>query len=411
MNQQRTDIDQNRTDIDSNDVDIAALDSRLTTAEGDIDNLEADYVSKTLPQTVAGTKTFSDPTVISDTTSSTNKDTGALVVEGGLGVEENVNIGGDATVTGNLTVNGTTTTVNSSVLDVTDANITINKGGNQSGADNQSGITVEMSDATNGSILYDKDVDLRWRMGDQGSEIEVSGVIYDTEANILALGSPSTSVFYKATDTGKTFFYDSVGAEFKEVGAGEGGGTGVGSPDTLFVDNAENASLADPEWTGTSGGWSISQTDPINGTSVFLGVHDGVTEENLVKTFTIPPKFRGKNISMYIDANSGASTGNVTLTVDDLTNATTLISGEQLDFSTDVNSSRKSLITFDVPDNCTSIAYEISLLVEGGSPETRVDDITFQLTKRETTEISQVKQETNVFSAIIQKELRQVGLE
>lgn len=45
---------------------------------------------------------------IANTTQSTNKDNGALVVEGGVGVEKNVNIGGDTKVTGTLGADGAT---------------------------------------------------------------------------------------------------------------------------------------------------------------------------------------------------------------------------------------------------------------------------------------------------------------
>ncbi|NBU69992.1 MAG: hypothetical protein EBS53_00860 [Bacteroidetes bacterium] len=43
---------------------------------------------------------------ITATTESTNKDTGALVVEGGVGIEKNANIGGNLGVTGNITSTG-----------------------------------------------------------------------------------------------------------------------------------------------------------------------------------------------------------------------------------------------------------------------------------------------------------------
>ena len=46
--------------------------------------------------------------VLSDTTQSTDKDTGALIVEGGVGIEKDVNIGGALDTTGPLNVNDTT---------------------------------------------------------------------------------------------------------------------------------------------------------------------------------------------------------------------------------------------------------------------------------------------------------------
>jgi len=77
-------------------------------------------------------------------------------------------------VTGDLTVNGTTTSVNSTTMEVTDANITINNGGTQSSANlADAGITVEMSDATDVQIGYDSTLASRFKIGDVGAEAEI----------------------------------------------------------------------------------------------------------------------------------------------------------------------------------------------------------------------------------------------
>ena len=62
---------------------------------------------------------------LKNTTQSTNKDNGALVIEGGVGVEKNINIGGNSSVTGNSVVGG-----NSTVTGITGLNgqVTINAG-------------------------------------------------------------------------------------------------------------------------------------------------------------------------------------------------------------------------------------------------------------------------------------------
>jgi hypothetical protein len=49
---------------------------------------------------------FSGIVTFSNTTQSTNKDTGAVVVEGGVGIEKNLSVGGATTITGNLFVGG-----------------------------------------------------------------------------------------------------------------------------------------------------------------------------------------------------------------------------------------------------------------------------------------------------------------
>jgi hypothetical protein len=57
---------------------------------------------------------FSGITTFSDTTDSTDKDTGAIIVEGGIGIEKSVNIGGNLGVTG-VTTLGQLVTVNNGI--------------------------------------------------------------------------------------------------------------------------------------------------------------------------------------------------------------------------------------------------------------------------------------------------------
>ena len=101
-------------------------------------------------QSNTGTTTFNplfqyDNTklLISNTTTSLNSSTGALVVLGGAGFVTDVNIGRNLTVSGNFTVNGTTTWVNSTNLDVTDKNITIAKGATTATMADGAGLTIE----------------------------------------------------------------------------------------------------------------------------------------------------------------------------------------------------------------------------------------------------------------------------
>lgn len=113
----------------------------------------------------------------------------------------------NVTITGNLTVNGTTTSVNSTTLDVTDANITVNNNGNQSTADlNDAGITVEMSDATDAVIGYDSTLASKFHIGEVGSVAEIADVSSSqtiTNKNLASttnvLTSASADSFTRAT--------------------------------------------------------------------------------------------------------------------------------------------------------------------------------------------------------------------
>lgn len=110
------------------------------------------------------------------------------------------------TIYGDLQVDGTTTTVNSTTLDVADANITVNDGGNQASANGIAGLTVEMSDATDAKILYDSSLASKFKVGEQGSESEIitaagsqtiSGAKTFTSAvSVVYAGSP----YYEVSD-------------------------------------------------------------------------------------------------------------------------------------------------------------------------------------------------------------------
>lgn len=79
-------------------------------------------------------------------------------------------------VQGNLQVDGTTTTVNTDTLEVEDANITVNNGGNQASAEGIAGLTVEMSDATDVRMIYDSTTASRLKIGDAASEVEIATI-------------------------------------------------------------------------------------------------------------------------------------------------------------------------------------------------------------------------------------------
>lgn len=112
--------------------------------------------------------------------------TGKIIQNSSVIIDDSDNITGvnNLTVGGNLTVDGTTTTVNSATLDVADANITVNVGGNQAAADlNKAGLTVEMSDATDYVVGYDSGLTSGLKIGPTGSEVEV---VTTTQAQTLS---------------------------------------------------------------------------------------------------------------------------------------------------------------------------------------------------------------------------------
>jgi microcystin-dependent protein len=66
------------------------------------------------------TSTFTKPIIIKDTTNSTNKNSGALIIKGGVGISSDVNIGGTLNISGASTLNGEVT-VNTGIVPDVDA--------------------------------------------------------------------------------------------------------------------------------------------------------------------------------------------------------------------------------------------------------------------------------------------------
>lgn len=81
---------------------------------------------------------------------------------------------GKVVINSDLDVLGTITNISASTLTVTNATITANDGGNQATADSlDSGLIVEMSDATDATIHYDSSVTSKWKAGEVGSTSEI----------------------------------------------------------------------------------------------------------------------------------------------------------------------------------------------------------------------------------------------
>lgn len=114
-----------------------------------------------------------------------------------IDVDDSNNVTGinNLTIDGDLTVNGTTTTVNTTNLDVTDANITVNNGGTQASADAQdAGLTVEMSDATDAQIAYDSSLESKFKVGEIGTESEVVSTTHTQELQNKTINANNNSI-------------------------------------------------------------------------------------------------------------------------------------------------------------------------------------------------------------------------
>ena len=88
---------------------------------------------------------------VSNTTTSTSKTTGALVVDGGVGINENLNVGGNVSIEGNLDVDGTLTTIDTTNLQVKDAFVQLASG---SASQTNAGIIANTTADGKGTAFY-----------------------------------------------------------------------------------------------------------------------------------------------------------------------------------------------------------------------------------------------------------------
>lgn len=284
-------------------------------------------------QTFSGDKTFSSAVNISDTTQSTDKDTGALIVEGGVGIEKNLYVGGNADITGNLNVQGTTTTVDDLV--VTDETITVNNGGNQAAADtNDAGLIVSMSDATNATVHYDSTATSKWKMGEVGSTVEIADI---SSSQTLSNKTFSSAVNISDTtqstdkDTGSLITEGGVGIEKNLYVGGNADITGtLNAQGTTTVDDLL---VADETITVNNGGDQAAAD--TNDAGLIVSMSDA-TNATIHYDSTATSKWKAGEVGSTVeiaDISSSQTFTNKTLT-------SPSINGSNLNFGTASNSNR-----------------------------------------------------------------------
>ena len=349
------------------------------------------YVDKSSSESVGGVKTFTSNVIVSDATSSTTKDTGSIVTEGGIGVEENLNVGGNAVITRDLTVSGTTTTVNSTTLDVTDANITVNNGGNQASADDVAGITVEMSDATDAKIIYDKDTTSRFKIGDAASEVEIATISgqqvitnkdidggtasntnrltvpKDDKANLDGLTRKEGTLVY-AQDQNKLYADD--GSQLQPIGSG------VGSVSIYGLLDGEDGDVS--SWTddGTAT-VAVNSTTPLADDKDYKVTVTGTTQWVRTPAQSLDPRSQYANQTHSIKAQFKITgTSGAEWLVRALDNSNAAISEDLVLQYTDGNPSSFELM-FNVASSVTSVKLEIECNSFTAGDLFYIDDIVF----------------------------------
>lgn len=247
-----------------------------------------------------------------------------------------------------------------------------------------------------------------------------------------------------ATDT-KEFFYVKDGL-LTEAG---GGGSGVGGTDIMIADTADKSALTDYTQTGLE---IIDTPVVLHGTKSFRLQHT-TSIKSFKKVIAVDRKFRGKNITAWLDVVSSAASGNVNILFYDETNSQNLatsqiistssqaltattanasnqltgmsasafntlkvgmvITGSAIPVGTTITALNVSTLTatmsanatgvssgirisdlvikrsfsFNIPNNCQSMSWTISTVVENYA-ETYIDDIVLQLSESAKTSYS-----------------------
>lgn len=181
--------------------------------------------------------------------------TDGTVQNSGVLVDDSNNV----TIPGDLTVNGTTTTINTTNLDVTDANITVNNNGNDASAEG-AGLTVERT-GTDGSIVYEDALATKFKLGALGSEVEIVDI------------STAQTLTNKTIDADNNTITDIANANIAAAAA-------------IQVTKLESLTVSRAVQTGVSGFLEASAV-----TSTELGYLSGVTSPLQTQLNNIPVIF------------------------------------------------------------------------------------------------------------------------
>jgi hypothetical protein len=182
--------------------------------------------------------------------------------------------------------------------------------------------------------------------------------------------SSKAQVIGIATSADEVSVNAALGGSF---GAGEGSG-GVGGVDILFVQDFETAALGDFTQTGLL----LESVSPLSGGVSAKLIHDDTINQSFKQIVDVDQKFRNRNITLKLNIKSEASDGNVVMNVTDETNAIALVTSEALPISNETGGD-VGFVSFNIPENCLSLSYEVVALPEAGLPETIVDDVIAEL--------------------------------
>ena len=255
---------------------LATLVLPNATAEIGGDTNANDILTRTGDQTGITNKTFTNPLVTAgggiDTSSAGTLSIGATsatdLLLGRTG--QTVTAQGNFTVTGDFTVQGTNTIIDTEQVTIEDPNMVINSEQNQANADGIAGLTVEMSDATDATLIYDSTLTSRWKIGDVGSEVEIATV------------SGSQTITSKSIDADNNTITNIDNADIKSGAAIDRSKLASGSADHVLINNGSGVLSSEAQLAisrgGTGQSTAVAAFDALapSTTNGDLIGHDGV---------------------------------------------------------------------------------------------------------------------------------------
>ena len=217
----------------SNDFRVSGLTSTTNFEAVGVSSIGTLYVhnkrvglTTTLDLHITGITTATGAVKIDATTGSTDKDTGALVVEGGVGVEENLHIGGNVVVQGNIDAKGTlnytnVTDINSVGVITAAANVQVGAGISVVGIStfknqvnfvdiNHTGIGTFNDVKVGGGLTVTGAADFNGSLDVDGqTDLDVLNVAeaakFFNDVDFVGSGSGITSCYWDASDNSLTF--------------------------------------------------------------------------------------------------------------------------------------------------------------------------------------------------------------
>lgn len=238
---------------------------------------------------------------------------------GSIEIGVDATIHGDIQIDGDVNIDGTLTVINSTTIEVADANLLLNNGGTQAIANsNVAGVTIEMSDATDARIGYDSSLTSKWKAGEVGTESELI-----TAAGAQTMSGSKTFTQDVAmqqsglmTELGSTPATPSAGTRkiyatstgFKQLDSAGlvsdlgGGGSGSGSGEVNAVTDTNAASGT---WAASGAGVTVATTTtsseiPLSPISVSAIKMTPVSGTDYVRyRFTMPPAIKNTKLKLH----------------------------------------------------------------------------------------------------------------